>query len=125
MSTTLEMLIVPADPTEPCRLIPYTPATLDGLVTDQLGANRYNRTAVSVAGEHFHTVRAGSADGAPMNERVKAYVLGGDCPHLERFFRGDIAVTGRVHLGALGLCGHDEALALSPGTVEHFIPSAE
>ncbi|MFI5825595.1 hypothetical protein ACIA8I_42140 [Streptomyces rishiriensis] len=122
-ATALQMLIIPADPAQPCRLAPYVPETLEALITAELGADRYHRTTVAVQGEHFHTIRHAAQHGAPLNTRVRDYVHGGDCPHVAQFFHGDIIVTGRVHVDALGLIGTTENLALDPATLAHFTPT--
>lgn len=123
IATALQMLIIPADPAQPCRLAPYVPETLEALIAAELGADRYHRTTVAVQGEHFHTVRHAHQDGAALNTRVRAFVHDGDCPHLAQFFHGDIIVTGRVHVDALGLIGTTENLALDPATLAHFAPT--
>lgn len=123
MTTHLQMLIVPADPSRPCRLDPYIPAELDDRITAELGADRYHRTALSVRGEFFHTVRAADRQGASLNTRVCAYVHGGHHPLVQHLFHGDIIITGRVRMDALGLIDTTEFLPLDPTTLAHFMPT--
>ncbi|MEO4039884.1 hypothetical protein V3N95_11530 (plasmid) [Micrococcaceae bacterium Sec6.3] len=116
-ATTLQMLIVPADPTQPCRLVSYSPTALDETITAELGQDRFNRAAMIREDGHFHSGRAATA---PVNTRAQDFLMGPGQDFPPFFGHGDMAITGRVTGHPLGLCGENEHLPLDSTVLEHF-----
>ncbi|MEO4039883.1 hypothetical protein [Micrococcus luteus] len=129
MSTTApaaaaQALIVPADPSTPCRLEHYAPGQLETALTDVLDAAMYERTAVLTEGGHYHATLRSHAAAAPLNARVAAHLTALGRGHLARYLRGDIVITGRVQVDGLELLRRDEHRVLPLSTLEDFGVSA-